>query len=422
MNNQSHWSTKTANARLNKTRERIEHGAPEIQSVFTTLFPKESSHESSTLKTPLAGALVSVKDLFDVKGLVTKAGTTFMKDDKAATLDAQPIKQLREAGAVLVGHTNMTELAFSGLGINPHYGTPANALYPDRVPGGSSSGGAVSVSLGLADIAIGTDTGGSLRIPAAFNGIVGYKPTQSTVSRVGCKPLSYSLDSVGPMAKKVKSCRLAFNAMRLPIACDKPLVNPNFVVPTNFGTEDLDSEVKAAFESALQRLSEGGYTIEHRIVPILDVIKNTPIWHYACVEARGVYEELINQHGQQIDPRVLSRIMRSDEVSAWAYSQSLKIREKIIADYEHQEANSVLLMPTCPTLPPRLEKLTEDDSYYSTNMQVLRNPSAANVLNACSISIPHKEAESTIGIMLTAPAYHDDALLSIAQYCEKLLA
>ncbi len=176
------WSKENAAVRLKETFARVAEGEKQLQSVFTQTFDSTAGQDVENLATvldnELLGALISVKDLFDVKGFVTKAGSRILEGSAAATVDAEAIARLREAGAVLVGHTNMTELAYSGLGLNPHYGTPENVLYADCIPGGSSSGGAVSVARDLVDIAIGTDTGGSVRIPAAFNGIVGFKPSQ----------------------------------------------------------------------------------------------------------------------------------------------------------------------------------------------------------------------------------------------------
>ncbi len=216
------WTPDSAPIRLRDLQARLDSDDPTLRHVFTEIFHDPVARQSQA-NDPLNGALVSVKDLFDVAGHVTRAGSLFMADDTPAQIDALPIQRLRAAGAVLVGHTNMTEIAYSGLGLNPHYGTPDNALQPGCIPGGSTAGGAVSVALGVADIAIGTDTGGSLRIPAAFNGIVGFKPTQAAVSRLGCKALSQTLDSVGPMAASVETCRQAFlpdNARR-PGRCGK---------------------------------------------------------------------------------------------------------------------------------------------------------------------------------------------------------
>jgi aspartyl-tRNA(Asn)/glutamyl-tRNA(Gln) amidotransferase subunit A len=416
------WSIKNSRERQVKTLERVEKNADDVKSVFTSTFTPAINARDSGIKSPVAGALISVKDLFDVEGRVTRAGTRFMENDEPAALDAIAIKQLKNAGAVLLGHTNMTELAYSGLGLNPHYGTPANALHADCVPGGSTAGGAVSVALGLADIAIGTDTGGSLRIPAAFNGIVGFKPSQLSVSRQGCKTLSGSLDSVGPMASNVNTCRLAFNAMRRSIPESKGLSKPTFVIPTNFGTHDLDPTTNDGFYTAVDKLSDAGFSIETRPIPVLDGVKNLAAWQFAAVEARAEYEYAFDKYFDLIDPRVSSRLARADEVSALGFCKILNARALLIEQYRLEESGRILLMPTTPIVAPKLSDLIDDDdAYYSTNALVLRNPSVANVLDGCSISLPFKHRSHSIGVMLTAPAYHDDALLSLALKVEGVL-
>ena len=345
-----------------------------------------------------------------------------MANDAPASADATPIAQLKQAGAKILGHTNMTELAYSGLGINPHYGTPANALQAECIPGGSTAGGAVSVALGLADIAIGTDTGGSLRIPAAFNGIVGFKPSQISVSRQGCKTLSGSLDSVGPMAANVNACRLAYHAMRNSLAIPQSLNNPTLVIPQNFGTDDLDSTINTGFYKAVDLLSNAGFKIETRPVPVLDDLKTLAVWQLAAVESRAEYEEAFDKHLELIDPRVASRIARADDVSAMEFCKILNARNVLIERYKVEESNSVLLMPTCPIVAPKLSDLLEnDETYFNTNMLVLRNPSVANLLDGCSISLPYQHESHSIGIMMTAAACHDDALLALSQHIEKVL-
>ncbi|MGK0231173.1 MAG: aspartyl-tRNA(Asn)/glutamyl-tRNA(Gln) amidotransferase subunit A [Gammaproteobacteria bacterium] len=417
------WSVKNSRERQFKTLERIEKNADDVKSVFTSTFTPAINALNSGIKSPVAGALISVKDLFDVEGRVTRAGTRFMENDESAASDAIPVKQLKDAGAILLGHTNMTELAYSGLGLNPHYGTPANALHADCVPGGSSAGGAVSVALGLADIAIGTDTGGSLRIPAAFNGIVGFKPSQISVSRQGCKTLSGSLDSVGPMASNVNACRLAFNAMRRSTPESKTLSKPTFVIPTNFGTDDLDTTTSDGFYKAVDKLSDAGFTIETRSIPVLNGVKNLAAWQFAAVEARAEYEYAFDKYFDLIDPRVSSRIARADEVSALDFCKILNARVLLIEQYRLEESGRIVLMPTTPIVAPKLSDLIDDDdAYYSTNALVLRNPSVANVLDGCSISLPFKHKSHSIGVMLTAPAYHDDALLSLALKVEGVLS
>ncbi|WP_373636605.1 amidase family protein [Yoonia sp. BS5-3] len=206
--------------------------------VFTTLMPDEFA-QSAGRDGPLKDKVLSVKDLFDIKGQITRAGSPVLEDTKPARRDATAVERLRSAGARVIGRTTMTELAYSGLGLNPHDGTPENPLFAGHISGGSTSGGAVSVATGLADIALGSDTGGSLRIPAAFCGLVGFKPTQSSVPMAGAMPLSDSLDSVGPMARDVTTCANAWHVMAGRPVTDLPQQRPELVVPLNFGLTDL---------------------------------------------------------------------------------------------------------------------------------------------------------------------------------------
>ncbi|MFK7854725.1 MAG: amidase family protein [Granulosicoccus sp.] len=422
MDQQYPWSAKTVAKRLSDTKKRIASNDPELKHLFTQTFFDDTDTQINQLQNTatsyLCGAIVSVKDLFDVKGQVTKAGTTYMADDAPATADATPIAQLRDAGAVLIGHTTMTELAYSGLGINPHYGTPDNALMPGRIPGGSTSGGAVSVARHIADIALGTDTGGSLRIPAAYNGIVGFKPTQSTVSRRGCKTLSHSLDSVGPMARKTSKCELAYRTIKNGIQATRKL-DRTLVVPTNYGLDDMDTIVAREFEHAIATLISAGFNIEKRPIQTLEELNSLAVWQIAAVEARSVHDDAYKTQASAIDPRIYSRLSRADDVDAVSYRKTLNLRNALTKAYRKEMKNQILLLPTVPIMPPMLTDLeASDDEYYKVNMQVLRNPSIANILDGCSISLPYSSANDTIGIMLTANALHDYALLDIAKSCE----
>ena len=220
---------------------------------------------SGAAPSPYAGIPISIKDLFDITGQVTRAGSTVLANHPAATQDATSVARLRRAGFVLIGRTNMSEFAFSGLGMNPHYGTPRNpwerphtshadASTQGRVPGGSSSGAAISVADGMAHGALGTDTGGSCRIPAAFTGLVGYKPTASRVPRTGAIPLSTTLDSIGPIARSVACCATldAILANDSPTnLTDRSLAGMRFAIPTTFVLEDMDADVAAHFERSL---------------------------------------------------------------------------------------------------------------------------------------------------------------------------
>ncbi len=415
------WTPDSAPIRIADLHARLDRGDPTLRHVFTEVFHDRLARQSRA-NDPLNGALVTVKDLFDVAGHVTRAGSVFMADDAPAENDALPIQRLRAAGAVMLGHTNMTEVAYSGLGLNPHYGTPDNALQPGCIPGGSTAGGAVSVALGVADIAIGTDTGGSLRIPAAFNGIVGFKPTQATVSRRGCKALSQTLDSVGPMAASVETCRQAFQTMRDDANAPEREIDHVFIIPTNYGMDDLQPEVAAAFEYAVSRLTDAGFDIRRGPIDSLESLKSLAVWQFAAVEAYANYADAFTSRRDQFDPRVSSRIARAESLSAVEYRKTLNQRDELIQQYQAEMMGKVLLMPTVPILAPQLADLDDDDVYSQLNLQVLRNPSIANVMNCCSISLPVIHEGHATGLMLTAEAFSDQSLLELAARCESVLA
>ncbi len=423
---QKPWSPETAEIRLAEVIERVNSEAPELRSVFTETFFDQARDQVSNVKetsgAPLCGALVSVKDLFDIEGFVTRAGSRILADQPPATSDAPPIQLLRDAGAILIGHTNMTELAYSGLGINPHFGTPDNALVSGRIPGGSTSGGAVSVALGIADITIGTDTGGSLRIPAAFNGIVGFKPTQDSVSRRGCKALSQSLDSVGPMARSVEACEIAYRVMTGGETAKSKDLQPEFIMPVNFGLDDLDPVVAKAFEQAVSKISDAGYAVVVKNLACLERYKEIPVWQFAAIESRTEYDAFYNSAPELFDPRVLSRLQRAEGVDALSYRKTLNARDAFIDAYQQEVGNRALLLPTTPILAPELSAFDDDDDYYRLNLLTLRNPTLGNVLNGCSISLPFKSGAETIGVMLTAPGGFDHSLLEVAKVCEGALS
>ena len=398
-----------------------------FDNIFTELFEKDFEvqlNKISKLKSgSLKGLIISVKALFDVKGYHTRGGTKFLETDISLN-DAKCISNIRKAGGLLLGHTNMTELAYSGLGINPHYGTPDNPFYPGSVPGGSTSGGAVSVALDLSDIAIGTDTGGSTRIPAAFTGITGFKPTQDSISRDGVLTLSGSLDSVGLMARNVELCKLGYYAMRKNInAKQKKLQNknPKLIIPSNFGFEDINNEIKVAFDLAKKKITKSGYEVIEMNVPVLDLYKKVPIWQFASVECATEYFYLYDQKKHLIDPNVLRRIERANEVMAVEYNLLQKIRADLIEEFNKFLKNNFLIMPTVTIKPPLVEKCKDSEFYDKANLISLKNTTLANYMNGCSISIPYFENKKPIGIMLNATTNQDDYLLSISSDIEKIL-
>ncbi|EPJ53970.1 MAG: hypothetical protein OFPI_08380 [Osedax symbiont Rs2] len=422
----NNWLVENAASRLTETFARITANDRQIQNVFTQIFTESAQQDVENLATApyteLRGALISVKDLFDVKGFVTKAGSRILKDSPAATEDAEVIGRLREAGAILVGHSNMTELAYSGLGLNPHYGTAQNVLYADCIPGGSSSGGAVSVARDLVDIAIGTDTGGSVRIPAAFNGIVGFKPSQYSVSRQGCKALSQSLDSVGPMAKTVATCRASYQLMSNNYAELTNQQPRELVIPTNFGMDELAPEVASAFAVAVAKLADAGCQIVERPLAVLDRYRQLPIWHFSSVECCAEYMQYYQSVPDQFDPRVLKRLQRAQEVDAISYRQTLNLRASLIEQYQSELADAILLLPTVPVLPPKFSEFEADAEYDRLNLLILRNPTLSNVMDGCSISLPFCSDGDHIGVMLSAVNGRDQALLNCAEYAEQILA
>ncbi len=398
-----------------------------FENIFTELFEKDFEtqlNEISKLKSGLLkGLIISVKDLFDVRGYHTRGGTKFLETNICLN-DAKCISNIRNAGGLLLGHTNMTELAYSGLGINPHYGTPDNPIYPRSVPGGSTSGGAVSVALNLCDIAVGTDTGGSTRIPAAFTGITGFKPTQDSISRDGVLTLSSSLDSVGLMAKNVELCKLGYQVMRKKVNTkQKKLENKNlkFIIPSNFGFENIDSEIKTNFDFAKKKIIESGHNVIEMNLPILNLYKKVPIWQFASVECATEYFYLYDEKKHLIDPNVLRRIERANEVTAVEYNLLKKIREDLIQEFNEFLKNNFLLMPTVTIKPPLLENCKNNEFYDEANLASLRNTTLANYMNGCSISIPYFENKRPVGIMINAISNKDDHLLNISSEIEKVL-
>ena len=379
---------------------------------------------------PLAGIPVSVKDLFDVAGDITRAGSKALADAAPAAADATVVRRLRQAGAIIVGRTNMVEFAFSGLGLNPHYGTPKNPWdrTTGRIPGGSSSGAAVSVSDGMAAMGLGTDTGGSIRIPAALCGLTGFKPTARRIPKDGTFPLSTSLDSVGPIARSVACCALvdsvlAGEAPQVPPAL--PLKGLRLGVVQDYVLEDLDAGVAAAFGKALTRLSAAGASVtEVRFPALLRLPQINRKGGLVVAEAYAIHRDLIARRQADYDPRVASRILRGADVSADYYIELLNERAAMIAESARLSAPyDALLMPTVAMVAPAIAPLEADDQLYGkTNMAILRNPAAVNFLDGCALSIPcHAPGEAPVGLMVVGQAGEDRSLLAVGLALEAAL-
>jgi aspartyl-tRNA(Asn)/glutamyl-tRNA(Gln) amidotransferase subunit A len=379
---------------------------------------------------PFPGVPVSIKDLFDIAGEVTTAGSVALGNAAPAREDAPAVARLRAAGFIPIGRTNMTEFAFSGLGINPHYGTPLSPhdRSSGRIPGGSSSGAAVSISDGMALGALGTDTGGSCRIPAAFCGIVGFKPTASRVPTQGAFPLSASLDSIGPLAPTVACCA----ALDCVLAGDPvtplssfPLEALRLAVPQTMVLDDVEPAVAQAFESALTRLRAAGARIID--IPLREFAELRQInakGGIVTAEAYAIHRPLIGTSAKMYDPQVLARILRGREQSAADYIDVLKARADFIQRVRAVAAlYDALMMPTVPVIAPRVADLESDEAYRRFNMLVLRNPSIANFLDGCSISIPcHRTGDAPVGLMLFGEHNADRRLLSIAAAIEQVVS
>ncbi|MDE2199394.1 MAG: amidase [Rhodospirillales bacterium] len=369
-----------------------------------------------------AGIPFAVKDLFDIAGEPTPAGSTVLAGAAPAAANATAVRRMLAAGFIPVGRTNMTEFAFSGLGINPHYGTPASPWdrAARRIPGGSSSGTAVAVADGMVAVGLGTDTGGSCRVPAAMCGIVGYKPTARRVPNAGVLPLSTSLDSVGPLAGSVPCCATvdAILAGEEPAPLQPAaLAGLRLAVPQNVVLDGLDDMVAAAFQRALSRLAAAGARIVPRAFAALDeVVQANATGGFAAAEAYAWHRELVTARGAEYDPRVRARILRGQGMPAADYITLLAARAAINARFDAQtQEYDALLLPTCPLIPPRIADLAEEAEYNRVNLLQLRNTALGNFLDRCAISLPcHEAGEAPVGLMVMGETMGDARLFAIA--------
>jgi len=371
---------------------------------------------------PLAGLMVSIKDLFDEAGQVTTAGSAILRSAAPAKTDAPVVARLKAAGAVPCGRTTMSEFAYSGVGLNPHTGNPGNARDPSRISGGSSSGAAVSVALGLADAALGTDTGGSVRIPAALNGLAGFKPTQYTVPLEGAFPLSPTFDSIGPLAPRIVTCaavHAVLSATKGPAAPeDRRLRLAILQGPLMQG---MDSQVAADFDAALTALRAAGHTIIDVELPELDGFGDVNRIVVAT-EALAIHAHHLDGLQTEGDPRALRRILAAKGFSPTDYTDKLAHRARAVAAF-HTLADGIdgFILPTVPTVAPLISAVEED--FDRLNALMLRNPSAVNFLDGCAATLPMQRAQRlATGLMIFAPGGRDWQVLHMAQRIEALLA
>ena len=379
---------------------------------------------------PLGGLAVSVKDLFDVAGFPTTAGSRALSDAAPAAADCPAVARVRRAGAALTGHTNMTEFAFSGLGLNPHHGTPLNPITLKidgmaRIPGGSSSGAAVSVATGAAWAALGSDTGGSIRIPAALQGLVGFKNTTRLTPTEGTIPLSPTLDTACAITHSVRDAVLMHEilANRHVRLTHRPLGARRLAVVQPVFFDGIDATVAAAFERSLHRLSEAGARIETIALPPLSGFVPYKVSSVA-IEAWAWHRKLIGECEAQYDPRVARRIREGESISGADYLDRVAARRAWIASMEsHLQGFDAVLSPTVPVVAPLLQPLIDsDEAYAAANGLLLRNTAIVNALDGCAISLPcQAPGELPVGLMIWSPAMQDDAVLDIALQAESIL-
>jgi aspartyl-tRNA(Asn)/glutamyl-tRNA(Gln) amidotransferase subunit A len=376
---------------------------------------------------PLDGAIISIKDLFDVAGEVTRAGSKARAEEaKPAAADAPVVRRLRAGGAIIVAKTNMSEFAYTGIGANPHFGTPGNPADRKRVPGGSSSGAAVSAADGMCEIAIGTDTGGSCRIPGALCGIVGYKPSRQRIPTDGAFPLSYSIDSIGPIARSVEACARADSVMAgesyAPLE-PAPLAGLRVGVVEGMPVENLDETVAKRLPQALDLLKRAGARLSDETLSQIDgMVQVNSKGGVQPAEAFTVHRDLLSRRADAIDPNVRARLERARNVSAADYIDMVRDRARLICSMDARIADlDVLVWPTTPIVAPTMVEVAAADDFARKNAMLLRNTVIVNFFDLCAISLPMpREGGLPTGLMLVARNGNDHRLFRIAAAVERL--
>lgn len=417
-------------------------GGEDDQAIFVELTAARAMSEAEAAAKRLGdgrscgvldGIPVAWKDLFDLEGMATTAGSTVLANDKPASRDADVVTALKQAGMICIGRTNMSEFAFSGLGINPHYGTPRNPASTDghRLPGGSSSGAGVAVAAGLVPVAIGTDTGGSVRIPAAFNGVVGYKASRGRYSMRGVYPLAKSLDSLGPLTHTVQDAVWVDAAMRGNAAADltrAPLSGLSLVVPETVFFDGIEDGVAAAFEQAVERLVRAGASVRRQAFPIFselfDLIREKGA--LVTAEAFALHKtRLEGADAARMDPRVVARAGLGANISLPDYIAIIDARERMTAAFSGMIGRQELLVsPTLPHVAAKVAPLLEsDDAFFAMNAKTLRNTQIGNFFDLCGVSIPcgTGDAGMPVGLLLSGLHGTDDHVLSVAMAAEEIV-
>ncbi|MDE2445153.1 MAG: amidase [Alphaproteobacteria bacterium] len=414
--------------------------ASDDQSIFVEVLATRARTEAKAARrrlkagTPasaLDGIPIGWKDLFDIKGRPTTAGSVVLKSAPPATVDAGLVAAGKAAGLITIGALNMTEFAYSGIGMNPHYGTPRNphdAVVP-RIPGGSSSGSGVAVAKGLLPIAFGTDTGGSVRIPAALNGVVGYKASTGHYDMRGVFPLSKTLDSLGPLAQTVEDCELIDRVLRgRKKALPKHAVKgQRFIIPTSIVFDGVEAAVAENFEDAIKRIAKAGGKIERRQMPVFEKL-------FALLKTKGsvLGPEVLHQHWERVhgpdaasmDPRVVQRILAAERVTAVDLLEIIERRQLLIAQHNAAIAGAFMLFPTVPHVAMDMRPLEADkDVFFTANAKTLRNTLIGNFLEGCGLAMPTGlDADGLpTSILLSAAHGQDEQLLGLGLAIETLV-
>jgi len=390
----------------------------------------DRQRKAGVRRSPVDGLPISVKDLFDVAGDVTRAGAKIFEKNAPARADAPAVARLRAAGAILLGRSNMVEFAFGGVGLNPHFGTPKNPYdrATGRVPGGSTSGGAVAQADGMCVMALGSDTRGSIRQPAALCGVAGFKPTARRVPRDGAYPLSWTLDSVGPLASSIACCA-AYDAVLAgeadPMLDELAAKGLRLMLPRSSALQDLDAEVGKAFEESLKKLSKSGAALTEVAMPAFD--RQSEYFKgggFAGAEAYYLHRPNIERLGEY-DPWVAKRVLMSKDLSAADYVGFGFLREEYIRTVAAAAAPfDAILMPTTPCVAPTIaEASRSDEDYFRWNFRIMRNTGLINFLDGCAATLPiHERAAAPVGLMVCGVAGTDRRTLAVAAAIERALA
>ena len=431
-------------SKVGTARERLEQVFARLASrqlderVFVTLYPDSARRDADAADRraaagqplgPLDGRIISIKDLVDIAGEPTLAGSIIRRSAAPAAADAVIVERLRDAGAIIIGKTLMTEFAFTAVGLNPHYPIASNAVDPERVAGGSSIGAGISVAEGTSEISIGSDTGGSIRIPAALNGVVGFKPTAKRIPLRGTFPLSPSLDSLGPLARSVADCALADAVMAdEPVAVPEPMTlqGSRVAVPRGRLLASTEAPIAESFENSLRLCEAAGATVtDCRIDDLLiSMGQATSIGSIAGIEGSRVHADWLHDEGLDVDQRVRRPLLRRLAVSEADYIELMQRRRTLVEQMDQRfDRFDLLALPTCPIVAPLIEAVAKDDAAYRASEDLLlRNTQLANQFDLTAISLPMPGMALPAGLMLVARHGADRRLLSMALAVEQLLA